>query len=122
MSNEIRDALNSVTRYDDFEDFSYYNGGMTREELQDYINEGWCGELTPGTYNGALDKFDRVTNLTDSDIINAIKTDMTDDDLIADMIETLYPGDNTPDTQVLAYTGIYNVFTIGQRLYVDRDK
>jgi len=122
MSNEIRDALNSVTRYDDIEDFSYYNDGMTREELQDYINEGWCGELTPGTYNGALDKFDRVTKLTDSDIINAIKTDMTDDDLIADMIETLYPGDNTPDTQVLAYTGIYNVFTIGQRLYVDRDK
>lgn len=122
MSNEIRDALNSVTRYDDIEDFSYYNGGMTREELQDCINEGWCGELTPGAYNGALDKFDRVTKLTDSDIINAIKTDMAEDDLIADMLETLYPGDNTPDTQVLAYTGIYNVFTIGQRLYVDRDK
>ena len=120
MNTEIRDALNSVTRYDDIEDFSYYNGGMTREELQDCINEGWCTELTPGAYNGALDKFDRVAKLTDSDIINAIKTDMTDDDLIADMIENLYPGDNTPDTQILAYTGIYNVFTIGQRLYVDR--
>ncbi len=122
MSNEIRDALNSVTRYDDFEDFSYYNGGMTRGELQDYINQGWCSELTQGTYNGTLDKFDRVTNLTDSDIIEAIKTDMVGDDLIAEMLETIDPGDNTPDTQVLAYTGIYNVFTIGQRLYVDRDK
>lgn len=122
MSNEIRDALNSVTRYDDFEDFSYYNGGITREEFKDYMNQGWCGELTPGTYNGALDKFDRVTKLTDNDIIAAIKADMVDDGLIEDMLETVYPDDNKLDTQVLAYTGIYDVFTIGQRLYVDRDK
>lgn len=122
MSNEIREALYNVTRYRDIEEYGKYNAGATMEDLQEYMDAGWTVELTPGTYNGALDKFDRVTKLTDNDIINAIKTDMTEDDLIEGMLETIYPGDNTPDTQVLAYTGIYNVFTIGQRLYVDRDK
>ena len=122
MSNEIRDALNSVTRYDDFEDFSYYNGGITREEFKDYMKQGWCGELTPGTYNGALDKFDRATNLTDSDIINAIKSELLEDDFVPEMLENIYPNENNIDTQVLAYTGMYDVFTIGQRLYVDMDK
>jgi len=121
MNNDIKEALSNVTRYNDIEDYGKYNAGATMKDLQDYINAGWTAELTPGTYNGALDKFDRVTNLTDNDIINAIKSELLEDDFIMEALETYYPDDNTTDMQALDYTVIYNVFTIGQRLYVDRD-
>lgn len=121
MSNEIREALENVTRYDDIDDYGKYNAGATMEDLQECINEGWIAELTPGTYNGALDKFERVTKLTDNDIINAIKSELLEDGFIMETLETYYPDDNTTDMQVLDYTYIYKVFTIGQRLYVDMD-
>lgn len=121
MNNETRKALSNVTRYDDIKEYGEYNAGATMEDLKELIDDGWVAELTPGTYNGSIDKFERVTELTDNDIINAIKADMIDDNLIEDMLETVYSDDNTADMQVLDYTGIYNVFTIGQRLYVDMD-
>lgn len=121
MSNEIREALNNVTRYEDIEEYGKYNAGETMEDLQAYINAGWIAELTPGTCNGALDKFDRVTELTDGDIIDAIKSELLEDGFIMETLETYYPDDNTTDMQVLDYTDIYKVFTIGQRLYVDMD-
>ncbi|AYH92006.1 hypothetical protein HOU39_gp112 [Lactobacillus phage Iacchus] len=123
MSNEIRDGLmNNVTRYDDIQEYGKYNAGATTEDLQELIYNGWIAELTPGTYNGALDKFDRVTKLTDNDIIGAIKLNIAEDDTIMETIESFYSGDSTSDMQALAYTEIYDVFTIGQRLYVDMDK
>lgn len=121
MSNEIREALENVTRYDDIEDYGKYNAGATMEDLQECINDGWVAELTPGTYNGALDKFDRVTELTDNDIIDVIKSELVEDDFIMEALENCYPDDKDIRTQVLDYTIIYNVFTIGQRLYVDMD-
>lgn len=121
MSNEIREALDNVTRYEDIEEYGKYNSGETMEDLQAYIDAGWTAELTPGTYDGALDKFDRVTKLTDNDIINAIKSELLEDGFIIETLENYYPEDNTTDMQVLDYTDIYNVFTIGERLYVDMD-
>lgn len=121
MSNEIREALDNVTRYRDIEEYEEYNAGATMEDLQEYIDAGWTAELTPGTYNGTLDKFDRVTKLTDNDIIDAIKSELLEDGFIVETLETYYPDDNTTDMQVLDYTDIYKVFTIGQRLYVDMD-
>lgn len=121
MSNEIREALDNVTRYRDIDDYGKYNAGATMKDLQEYINAGWTAELTPGTYNGSIDKFERVTKLTDNDIINAIKSELLEDGFIMETLETYYPDDNTTDMQVLDYTDIYKVFTIGQRLYVDMD-
>lgn len=114
-------VLNNVTRYDDFEDYGEYNAGATMEDLQECINDGWIAELTPGTYNGATKKFTRVSKLTDDDIINAIKSELLEDGFIIETLENYYPEDNTTDMQVLDYTNIYDVFTIGERLYVDMD-
>ncbi len=122
MNNEIKEALENVTRYDDIEDYGKYNAGATMDDLQECINDGWISELTPGTYNGALDKFDRVTELTDNDIIDVIKSELAEDDFIMEALETYYPDDKDIRTQVLDYTVIYNVFTIGKRLYVDMDQ
>jgi len=121
MNETIKDALSNITRYDDIEDYGKYNDGATMDDLQEYINTGFVAELTPGNYNGALDKFDRVTKLTDNDIINAIKSELLEDGFIIETLENYYPEDNTTDMQVLDYTDIYNVFTIGERLYVDMD-
>lgn len=121
MNETIKDALSNITRYDDIEDYGKYNDGATMGDLQEYINTGFVAELTPGNYNGALDKFDRVTKLTDNDIINAIKSELLEDGFIIETLENYYPEDNTTDMQVLDYTDIYNVFTIGERLYVDMD-
>ena len=114
-------VLNNVTRYDDFEDYGEYNAGATMEDLQECINDGWIAELTPGTYNGVLDKFDRVTKLTDNDIINAIKSDIADDEFISISLQEFYPDKpNTLGVQALVYTEAYEVFTIGERLFVDK--
>lgn len=121
MSNEIREALDNVTRYRDIEEYGKYNAGATQDDLQEHIDAGWTAELTPGTYDGALDKFERVTELTDNDIIDVIKSELVEDDFIMEALETYYPDDKDIRTQVLDYTIIYSVFTIGQRLYVDMD-
>ncbi len=121
MNNEIKDALNNVVRYDDFEEYSQCNGDRTQEEFAEYIADGWVGELTPGTYNGATDEFTRVSKLTDGDIIAAIEEEMMDEDFIVEMLEDIYPEAATPYQQALAFTEVYTVFTIGERLFVDRD-
>jgi hypothetical protein len=114
-------VLNNVTRYDDFEDFSCYHDDITREEWQEYCDDGWAGEITPGTYNGATKKFTRVSKLTDDDIINAIKSDIADDEFIDISLQEFYPNKpNTPDVQALVYTEAYEVFTIGERLFADK--
>ena len=114
-------VLNNVTQYDDFEDFSCYHGNITRDEWQEYRADGWASEITPGTYNGATKKFTRVSKLTDSDIVNAIKSDIEDDEFIDISLQEFYPDKpNTPDVQALVYTEAYEVFTIGERLFADK--
>lgn len=115
-------VLNNVTRYDNFEDFSCYHDDITRDEWQEYCDDGWAGELTPGTYNGATNKFMKVTKLTDGDIIAAIKEEVMEDDFLAEVLEDLYPEAITIEQQALLYTEVYNVFTIGERLFVDKDQ
>lgn len=114
-------VLNNVVRYDDFNEFSCYNAGITGEEFHKYVDDGWAGEITPGTYNGATNKFMKVTKLTDGDIIAAIKEEVMEDDFLAEVLEDLYPEAITIEQQALLYTEVYNVFTIGERLFVDKD-
>ena len=59
------EILGNVIRYADIEEYGKYNAGATMENLKEYMNDGCIRELTPWTYNGALDKFDRVSKLTE---------------------------------------------------------
>lgn len=111
--------LENVTRYADIEEYGKYNACETMEDLKEYMGDGWIRELTPGTYNGALDKFDRVSKLTGRDIVDQVKAEMREDDFIKETLEELYPELKTEDEKALEFTYIYDVFTIGERLYVD---
>ena len=119
MKND--EILENVTRYADIEEYGKYNAGATMEDLREYMSDGWIRELTPGTYNGALDKFDRVSKLTDRDIVDQIKAEMQEDEFMRETLAELYPGLKTEDEKALEFTYIYDVFTIGERLYVDVD-
>ena len=119
MKND--ETLENVTRYADIEEYGKYNAGATMEDLKEYMDDGWIRELTPGTYNGALDKFDRVSKLTDRDIVDQVKAEMLEDEFIKETIAELYPELKTDDEKALEFTYIYDVFTIGERLYVDVD-
>lgn len=121
MKKVVNKLLDNVTRYDDFEEFSHYNGGITREDWDEYINDGWGVELTPGVYNGATNKFTGVSELTGADIVAAINHDIMDDEFIDKMMADAHRDAMTPEQRALCYSQFYNVYTIGARLFVDKD-
>ena len=107
----------NIEHYKDFEEYSDANH-VTLEEFKDYRESGFINEITCGTYNGATDTFDPWEISLDN-LINTILQDIRDCDYYQVLND--YTDVQTPLGYVLAYTEMYNVFTIGEQVFVDLD-
>ena len=107
----------NIERYKDFEEYSKANN-VTLEEFTDYQERGFIQDITCGTYNGATNKF-VYWEINLDNLINTILQDIKDCDYYQVLND--YTDVQTPLGYVLAYTEMYKVFTIGERVYVDLD-
>lgn len=107
--------LGNIEHYEDFEEYSKYNN-TSLEEFEDYEERGFIQDITCGTYNGDTGTFDpwAVNNL-----IGAIINDIREGDLY-ESLEDYVEGTRNID-YALTYSELYNVFTIGDYIYVDLD-
>ena len=116
--DEIECMMLNIYTYKDMNNYTYYTNN-TREDLQELQENGWILDITPSTYNGALDKTD-YSELTVANIYSALLEEVYEDsfqELLQDEDE-----DYTNEArQVRLFTEIYNVFIIGKHLYVDYD-
>ena len=107
----------NIEHYEDFEEYSKANN-VTLEEFENYKESGFIQDITCGTYNGATDTFDPWEISLDN-LIDTILQDIRDCDY--HQVLNDYTDVQTPLGYVLAYTEMYNVFTIGEKVYVDLD-
>lgn len=107
----------NIEHYKDFEEYSKANN-VTLEEFEDYKERGFIQDITCGTYNGATNKF-TPWEINLDNLINTILQDIRDCDYYQVLND--YTDVQTPLGYVLAYTEMYNVFTIGERVFVDLD-
>ena len=107
----------NIEHYKDFEEYSDANP-ITLEEFEDYKERGFIQDITCGTYNGATNKF-VYWEINLDNLINTILQDIRDCDYYQVLND--YTDVQTPLGYVLAYTEMYNVFTIGERVFVDLD-
>ena len=107
----------NILEYEDFEEYSEANH-VTLEEFENYKESGFIQDITCGTYNGATDTFDPWEISLDN-LIDTILQDIRDCDY--HQVLNDYTDVQTPLGYVLAYTEMYNVFTIGEKVYVDLD-
>ena len=107
----------NIEHYKDFEEYSDANP-VTLEEFEDYKERGFIQDITCGTYNGATNTF-TPWEINLDNLINTILQDIRDCDYYQVLND--YTDVQTPLGYVLAYTEMYNVFTIGERVYVDLD-
>ena len=107
----------NIEHYKDFEEYSKANN-VTLEEFEDYRESGFINEITCGTYNGATDKF-VYWEINLDNLINTILQDIRDCDYYQVLND--YTDVQTPLGYVLAYTEMYKVFTVGERVFVDLD-
>ena len=122
QNSNIQLALANVTRYKDMDD--YKQDYETLEEAQADFNEklenGFIQNITLSTYNGATQE-STLYELTDENILEAIYTDLHETDSYSMIEEMEENTDLTKWDYVRAYTEIYNVFTIGGLVYIERD-
>ena len=107
----------NIEHYKDFEEYSKANN-VTIEEFKDYKERGFIQDITCGTYNGATNTF-TPWEINLDNLINTILQDIRDCDYYQVLND--YTDVQTPLGYVLAYTEMYNVFTIGERVFVDLD-
>lgn len=123
-TNQQKNLLIHMSLYADHEDFQE-KSFMDIEELEEKIQEGFIQDITRGVYNGALDTFTPNT-LNAREIIGALQQFLYE----IDYINTLYTQHEESDDletfeqltlfDVLEdYLNCYNVFTIGNKIYVD---
>ena len=115
---EIKCMLYNIETYKDMADYTHYTN-TTKEDLKELQDDGWVLDITPGTYNGALDKTD-YSELTTENIYSVLLEEFYEDsfqELLKDEEEY-----NTSEArQVRLVTEFYKVFTIGKHLYIDYD-
>lgn len=116
-------ALTGVTRYKDMNE--YKQDYETLEEAQADFNEkiadGFIQNITLSTYNGATQE-STFFELTDENILEAIFNDLHFGELYTILEETEENSENmTKWDYIRVYTALYNVFTIGGLVYVERD-
>ena len=107
----------NIEEYENFEEYSKTNH-VTIEEFEQYQESGFINEITCGTYNGATNKF-VPWEINLDNLIKTILQDIRDCDYY-DILED-YADIDRPLGYVNAYTEMYNVFTIGNKVFVDLD-
>ena len=116
--DEIKCMMLNIDTYKDMADYTHYTNN-TKEDLECEQVYGSILDITPGTYNGSLNKID-YSNLTAANIYSVLLEEVHEDsfqELLKDEDEY-----NTSEArQVRLVTEFYNVFIIGKHLYIDYD-
>ena len=118
QNEKIEMILNNVIHYKDFEEYEKYNN-LDQEDFKERIEDNYIQDITPGTYNGASDTFTKNI-INNENIINTIITDIRDIDF-CNFFEDEFIKENNIKTSsdwLLLYTEFYEVFTLGNSIYV----
>ena len=117
-NEKIKMILNNIIHYKDFEEFEKYNN-LDQEDFKERIEDNYIQDITPGTYNGASDTFTK-RNITDNHIIDAIITEIKESDFYNYFDDEFIEENNikTSNDWILLYTEFYEVFTLGNSIYV----
>jgi len=116
--DEIKCMLLNINVYEDMDDYTYYTNN-NKEDLKELQEDGWVLDITPGTYNGALDKTD-YSELTLSNIYVALFEESKQDSFQY-LLEYQGESASSEARQVRLVTEVGKVFTIGKHLYIDYD-
>lgn len=116
--DEIKCMLLNINVYEDMDEYTYYTNN-NKEDLKELQEDGWVLNITPGTYNGALDKTD-YSELTLSNIYDALFEESKQDSFQY-LLEYQGESASSEARQVRLLTESCNVFTIGKHLYIDYD-
>ena len=117
-NEKIKMILNNIIHYKDFEEFKKYNN-LDQEDFKERIEDNYIQDITLGTYNGASDTFTKNI-INNENIINTIITDIRDIDF-CNFFEDEFIKENNIKTSsdwLLLYTEFYEVFTLGNSIYV----
>lgn len=115
-------ALSNVTRYKAMDDYKqdYETLEEAQADFDEKLENGYIQNITLSTYNGATQK-NTFFELTDENILEAIYADLHETDSYG-MIDEMEESTNlTKWDYIRVYTALYNVFTIGGLVYVERD-
>ena len=118
QNEKIKMILNNIIHYKDFEEFEKYNN-LDQEDFKERIEDNYIHDITLGTYNGASDTFTKNI-INNENIINTIITDIRDIDFY-NFFEDEFIEENkikTSNDWILLYTEFYEVFTLGNSIYV----
>ena len=118
QNEKIKMILNNIIHYKDFEEFEKYNN-LDQEDFKERIEDHYIHDITLGTYNGALDTFTKNI-INNENIINTIITDIRDIDFYNFFEDEFIEENNikTSSDWMLLYTEFYEVFTLGNSIYV----
>ena len=118
QNEKIKMILNNIIHYKDFEEFEKYNN-LDREDFKERIEDNYIHDITLGTYNGASDTFTKNI-INNENIINTIITDIRDIDFYNFFEDEFIEENNikTSSDWILLYTEFYEVFTLGNSIYV----
>ena len=116
--DEIACMLLNIYTYADMDDYTHYTNN-TKEDLEWEQECGFILDITPGTYNGVLDKMD-YSDLTTANIYSALLEE-TREYSFEYLLKCDGENNASEARQVRLVTEFYKVFTIGKHLYIDYD-
>ena len=118
QNEKIKMILNNIIHYKDFEEFENYNN-LNQEDFKERIEDNYIHDITLGTYNGASDTFTKNI-INNENIINTIITDIRDIDFYNFFEDEFIEENNikTSNDWLLLYTEFFEVFTLGNSIYV----
>jgi len=116
--DEIACMLYNIETYKDMNNYTHYTN-TTKEDLEWEQECGFILDITPRTYNGALDKT-HYSELTTENIYSVLLEE-THEYSFQYLLKCEGENEASEARQVRLLTEFYNVFTIGKHLYIDHD-
>lgn len=116
--DEIKCMMLNINTYEDMNEYTHYTNN-TKEDLECERVYGSTLDITPGTYNGALNKID-YSELTDANIYGVLLEEVHEDSF-QELLKEEGEYNTSEARQVRLVTEFYNVFIIGKHLYIDYD-
>ena len=121
-------SLMNVSYYDSKAEYirlSFLGVETDKEATQVFDEQLECGfihDITCGTYNGATDEF-TPWQLNNINILDTIWRALNEDEFIFDMVvnRDIIQEDWTNADYIREYTEVYEVFIIGNNVYVNMD-
>lgn len=117
--DEIKRMLFNIDTYKDMDDYTHYNC-ITEKDFIAGQENGDVLDITMTTYNGAPDKTKHVSELTTANIYSALLKEVHEY-YFRELLKNVGEDNTSESRQVRLLTEVYNVFTIGQHLYIGYD-